>query len=223
MSITLKSREATLIHINVRTEKHGKEQVPARDLLLRTLVSKGELNRISRDKYKFAQMYDVGVKPIEPLWKSGDWQPHAFKTKFTECEFELLFGVSNKTLSVDGDHPVRIKNIKFIGNLGGQTTMEFLLQANFELNAELAELEAFQGKPVTLASLTFGKVDEGQAKKKKGPQDELGLDHNAEDEDDEGDSDEDGDEDDDGDDDEDEDSDTPTKSRRRTGDEQRPH
>ncbi|HEY0684727.1 MAG TPA: hypothetical protein VGD45_20490 [Steroidobacter sp.] len=220
MAFTLKSREATLIHINVRTEKHGKEQVPARDLLLRTLVSKGELNRITRDKFKFSQMYDVGVKPIEPLWKGGDWQPHAFKTKFTDCEFELFFGVSNKTLTVDGNHPVRIKGIKFIGNLGGQTTMEFLLQANFELNAELAELEAFQGKPVTLESLTFGKVDEGQAKKKKGAQGELGLDHNAEDEDgaeeeEESDDEEDGDEDEDG--------DVTTKSRRRTRDEQRPH
>lgn len=217
MPFTLKSREATLIHINVRSEKHGKEQVPARDLQLRTLVSKGELGRITRDKHKFVQMYDTGAKPIEPLWKSADWQPLAFKTKFTDCEFELFFGVSNKTLSVDSNHPVRIKAIKFVGNKGGQTTMEFLLQANFELNAELAELEAFQGKPVTLESLTFGKVDEGQAKKKKGPQDELGLDHNAEDEDDE-----DEDDSDDGDDEEDEDE-KPSRSRRSNGDEQRPH
>lgn len=144
----------------------GGSPVPARDYRhKKTLLTKKQLEFLV-GKGAYESFFNTGKKPAEPGFKT--FSKLKLDSEYKDCDLEIVFGVSNKTITID--EGVRISNIVIRFEDTGFATMDCTTTAIYPHDIKTLELENFLGKLVH-CSFGFGKLDEGEENK----QQKLGL------------------------------------------------
>lgn len=173
--LTLDTRPAKIgAHINTRTEKHGEDDVPACDIPLAGIMLEAhELDALVGDG-AFAALFRKSVAPQpefdEPAFPS--LRALVLREKFAACAV---------TISVDASDLIelddcKIRRVKLQPLAGGMVELAVQVQATPYAD-QIAALVAALNRPVTLHTLTFGKVAE-----KSDKQPDLPMDHGQSDE-----------------------------------------
>lgn len=143
------------------------ELVPAKSVrLTKVMLTKGQFNELLDGKLAYNAFFDDGTKPPSPAWPRVSYLP--INEQWKDCEAEISFGVSNKSIALEG---AKVKNVRIVPREGGVGELQFTLVATFPRKLETLDLEQFYGKEVTL-TLKFGEIDDGDEASK---QDSLAL------------------------------------------------
>lgn len=134
------------------------ELIAARDIpLKKIMVTKSQFNKLIGSDQAYNSFFNDGTKPPEPAFESID--ALKLKESYRDCSAVLMFGVSSKTIEIEGD--AKIKNIRLKPCVGGVAEMSCTLQAPLPRKLETLDLEQFIGKEINV-TLKFGPVDEGE-------------------------------------------------------------
>lgn len=173
--LTLARRVAKLGgHLNVRTEKHGDEDVPAVDFEITGLMLEAdELNALCGDKvhkslYRRGKADDAAAlnqKALdEPIFATL-FKPFGLLAKFEEASVDLVLDADVLTFD-----EVKLKGITLDTQTGGLTACDITVQVSDIESDDLATLSRHLNRPIE-TELSFG---QRAAKSKKQPELPMG-------------------------------------------------
>lgn len=114
--------------INVRTELHGEEPVPAFDLPLTGLMIEAEeLNSLLEEPHAHRLLFNVrsGGKLSEPVFRA--LKPLQLEHKFEGCRVTILFGANRKDLVIED---CTVAKVKLEPQAGGLTMLSCVVQTS---------------------------------------------------------------------------------------------
>lgn len=163
--LELTSRPCMIDNVNLRTERHGDDEVPAVDVKLSNIIlKKDELIRLTGDKEAWNLLFEQekAGSVIEPTmqWCDG-WR--FLGAKFIECSSVIRFGMQ-KTEHEFGNHKIKGAAVRAL--TGGSAELQCTLQVALDDTKVVAQLAEYQHKEGHVA-ITFGKIDEGDRKQQK--------------------------------------------------------
>ncbi len=163
--LELSSRPCMLDNVNLRTERHGEDEVPAVDIKLSNIMlKKDELIRLTGDKDSWNLMFEQekSGSVIEATMQWCDGWRH-LDAKFIECNSTLRFGMQKTEHEIENH---KIKGAAVRALTGGSAELMCTLQVALEDTKIVAQLAEYQHKEGHVA-ITFGKVDAGERKQGK--------------------------------------------------------
>lgn len=152
-------------HINVRTEKHGEENVPACDVTLAgVLLEQDELDTLLGDGTHKALFITKRDELSEPRFK--DFKPFALKHKFEKSRVAIeIDGVDDELVFDD----IKISRVRVAPQVGGLTAVDVSVQCT--PSSDIIALLYDHMDVEVRAKIRFGRVSE----KTNDKQDELAL------------------------------------------------
>lgn len=168
--LTLRKRLCKIgTNINVRTETHGDQPVPACDIPLKgVMLSKAELNTLLGDEHAHDALYlDVDGTP-EPLF-AKHFKPFALLDRFEGASVKLALADNDDELELED---VKLANLRLEPQVGGLTALSLQIQATPTSEA-MADVIAFVDTQVH-AAIAFGKRSEKDKRQKELPMGEHG-------------------------------------------------
>lgn len=166
------SRPCIIDNVNLRTEKHGDDDMPAVDVRLSNIViDKAELIRLTGDSEAWNLLFQQEKRGsvIEPTLQCFDSERYLV-AKYEECQTKIRFGMQKAEHDFD-DH--KIKGISCKPLVGGMTAVTLTIQKALENTGICSDLAAYQGKEAHV-EITLGKVSEKEKRQGKLPLNEGG-------------------------------------------------
>lgn len=156
------STPCKLMHVNMRTEKHGDSDVPCVDLKFAGIVfTKEQLIEFTGDKHAWNLMFEqkkgAAVEPTQPYFDPERYYPG----KFEGCVAEIRFGLQTDTNELED---VKIKDIHFTALVGGNTAMRCTVQHELDDTEICADFAEYMGREVHIG-IVFGEKADPNAKK----------------------------------------------------------
>lgn len=112
--------------INVRTEKHGEENVSAMDIPCAMLIKRKELNSLMREESADALLFkSQNEGHYEPVF-GGKIGPIPVLGKFKKSKVALKCGVNEQEITFDD---CALSKLKIDPQIGGMTLLKFTIQA----------------------------------------------------------------------------------------------
>lgn len=165
--LTLRSRLCKIgTNINVRTEKHGDQPVPACDIPLKgVMLSKLELNTLLGDDGAYDALYrDVEGTP-EPIF-AKHFKPFVLSDTFEGASVKLQLSDVKDGLEVELED-VSLNALKLEPQVGGLTALNVQVQAAPDSD-DMSTIIAFVDAQVH-AAISFGKRSEKDKRQKELP------------------------------------------------------
>lgn len=165
--LTLRSRLCKIgTNINVRTEKHGDQPVPACDIPLKgVMLSKDELNTLLGDDGAFDALYrDVEGTP-EPIF-AKHFKPFVLVDTFEGAGVKLQLSDVKDGIEVELED-VSLNALKLEPQVGGLTSLNLQVQAAPDSD-DMSTIIAFVDAQVRVA-ISFGKRSEKDKRQKELP------------------------------------------------------
>jgi len=153
--------------INLRTERHGDEDVPACDIpLAGIMLQPDELNALLDDSRAHKALFTQAKngKPAEPAFQK--FKAFAMKDKFEGAAVVLIVGLTETEIELG---EVNLARIMLEPQVGGMTEVSLQVQAKPDSD-DLAHLVQFMNHDANV-TIQFGKLVES----KKSKQQQLGL------------------------------------------------
>lgn len=156
------STPCKLIHVNMRTEKHGDSDVPCVDLKFDGIIfTKDMLIEFTGDKHVWNLMFEQKKgTAVEPTQQYFDLE-RKYVGKFEECNAEIRFGLQTDDNELED---VKVKDIYFTPLVGGNTSVRCTVQHELDDTEICADFAEYMGREVHLG-LLFGKKADPNAKK----------------------------------------------------------
>jgi hypothetical protein len=157
-------------NINVRTELHGEEPVPACDIALKgVLLSKAELNVLLGDERAYDALYLDRDGTPEPLFAKC-LKPFALIDRFEGATVKLTLADDDVELELED---VKLANLKLEPQVGGLTSLSMQIQA-IPTSEARSQIIAFVDSQVH-AAISFGQRSEKDKRQQELPMGENVL------------------------------------------------
>lgn len=150
--------------INVRTEMHGDQPVPACDIPIKgVMLTKAELNVLLGDESAYDALYVERDGTPEPLF-AKHFKPFVLLDQFEGATVKLALTDDATELELED---VKLASLKLEPQVGGLTSLQVQVQAT-PTSEQMAEIIAFVNTQVH-AAIAFGKRSEKDRRQKELP------------------------------------------------------